>query len=259
MRISRLLPASLFTGALVACGAAIVSVWALSLDRLALWPVIQACVANDRLTGSPFPCLQVDLSGGAERGFVVLRPPMGQPDTILSPTRRMVGVELPLLLSPDAPNYFADAWQARRFVVDPDGRPIDSLRIGLVVNPKVVRTQDQLHIHIACLALEAQAAVQAFASRAPIGQWSKLGALVPHSVFWGYPTGTSDLAAVDPFRLAFDAMAPMTRDRASVTVALALASVNGHEQFVVLATYVHAPHQWWPMGSDDLLDYACQD
>lgn len=257
-RLSRLLPSSLFTGALIAGAIAIVGIWAFSLDRQALWPVIRACVANSRLTGSPFPCLEVKLEGGAQRGFVVLRPPIGQPDTILSPIRWVSGVESPLLMSPEAPNYFADAWNARRFVTDADGRPIDPLRIGLVVNPKERRTQDQLHIHIGCLVPEAEAALQAFAARAPAGQWSKLGALVPHSVFWGFPTGSTDLATVEPFRLAVAAMAGMTQNQANVTVAVGLTSVKGRKEFIVLATYPGAPHQWWTMGSDDLLEYDCQ-
>jgi hypothetical protein len=32
------------------------------LDRLELWQVVRACVADFKLTGAPFPCLNVDLS-----------------------------------------------------------------------------------------------------------------------------------------------------------------------------------------------------
>jgi CDP-diacylglycerol pyrophosphatase len=44
---------------------------AIGLDRLALWQVVRACVADFKLTGAPLPCLEVDLSGGEERGHVV--------------------------------------------------------------------------------------------------------------------------------------------------------------------------------------------
>src|SRR6202043_3442327 len=63
---------------------------AMGLDRMALWEVVRACVAYFKLTRSPFPCLEVDLSGGEERGSVVLRPPPWD-DMILAPTRRIVG------------------------------------------------------------------------------------------------------------------------------------------------------------------------
>jgi CDP-diacylglycerol pyrophosphatase len=46
--------------------------FAIGLDRMALWQVVRACVADFKLTGTPFPCLEVDLSGGEERGNVVL-------------------------------------------------------------------------------------------------------------------------------------------------------------------------------------------
>jgi CDP-diacylglycerol pyrophosphatase len=46
--------------------------WAFALDRQALWSVVNACVADHKLTGAPFPCLKVDLAGGEERGHLVL-------------------------------------------------------------------------------------------------------------------------------------------------------------------------------------------
>ena len=254
-RLPRWLQICSFPVALIAVGLIAAVAWGAGVQRQALWPVIQACVATYKLTGSPFPCLKVDLQGGQARGFIVLRPPIGDPDTILSPTRRVTGVEDGFLQSPDAPNYFAEAWNARSFL---GGGPIDATRVGLVVNPAVVRSQDQMHIHIACLVPEAAAALRAFAPRAPIGEWAKLGPLIPHSVFWIYRTGQSDLAGVYPFRLAAEGLAGMARSRADITIAVAKVPMDGTDEFVVLATYVHAPHQWWPMGSDDLLDYGCQ-
>ena len=50
--------------------------YAMELHRMALWQVVRACVADYKLTGAPFPCLEVDLSGGEARGNVVLRPPL---------------------------------------------------------------------------------------------------------------------------------------------------------------------------------------
>src|SRR5271154_7526359 len=94
---------------------------AIGLDRLALWQVVRACVADFKLTGTPFPCLEVDLSGGDERGAVVLRSPVSD-DTILAPTRRITGIEDPFLQSPGAPNYFDAAWRARTFLRSVDGQ-----------------------------------------------------------------------------------------------------------------------------------------
>jgi hypothetical protein len=86
------------------------------LARNSLWLAVLACRTNFKLIGSPFPCLQVDLTGGEERGYVVLRSPIGPSDTILAPTRRITGIEDPSLQLPDAPDYFEAAWRARALV-----------------------------------------------------------------------------------------------------------------------------------------------
>ena len=69
---------------------------AIGLDRLALRQVVRACVADFKVTGAPFPCLEVDLSIGEDRGDVVLRPPLSN-DLIVAPTREIVGIEDPFL------------------------------------------------------------------------------------------------------------------------------------------------------------------
>jgi CDP-diacylglycerol pyrophosphatase len=165
--------------------------WAFALDRQALWSVVNACVADHKLTRAPFPCLKVDLGGGKERGYVVLYAPFER-DTILAPTRKIVGVEDPYLQSSAAPNYFADAWEAWLNLNGERGRSPD-LGFALVVNSALARSQDQLHIHMGCLAPSARSALDAAAPRLAIGEWSPIGPLVPHQPFWAFRTGTADL------------------------------------------------------------------
>ncbi len=113
---------------------------ATGLGRLALWQVVQTCVANFRLTGAPSPCVEVDPSDGPRRGYLVLRPPLLH-DLIVAPTREIVGIEDPHLQSPGAPNYFDAAWRARAFLKGADGRVPEHDEIALVANSAVVRTQ----------------------------------------------------------------------------------------------------------------------
>jgi hypothetical protein len=83
---------------LVAAGLAAMTAFAtfaVGLERSALWQVVRTCIVDYKLTGAPFPCLRVDLSGGDERGDVGLRPPLLH-DMILGPTRKVVGAEDPL-------------------------------------------------------------------------------------------------------------------------------------------------------------------
>ena len=66
--------------------------FAFGLDRQVLWQVVRACVADFNLTGAPFPCLAVNLFGGEERGYVVLRPPMKLVATIPCPDLKVAEV-----------------------------------------------------------------------------------------------------------------------------------------------------------------------
>jgi CDP-diacylglycerol pyrophosphatase len=228
--------------------------FAVGLDRAALWQVVRACVADFKLTGSPFPCLAVDLSGGEERGAVVIRPPLLK-DLILAPTRRIVGIEDPFLQSPEAPNYFDAARRARSFLKGPDGQAPDREAVALIANSAVVRVQDQLHIHVGCLLPSARTALAAAAPAVPIGEWAGIGAIVPHQVFWG--TRIRELSDVEPFRLAAEALADKIRDRGQLTVVVAGVRVEDDDEFLILASYVGAPHAWWPVGAEDLLDRDC--
>ena len=243
-------------GGLIFCGLAALATWAYAMDRGALWHVVRACVADKNLTGSPLPCLDVDLTGGEERGYIVLREPLSG-DTILAPTRRITGVEDPLLYSGDVPNYFDAAWRARSFLEGPDGKKIDRDRIALAVNSGVVRSQDQLHIHIGCLLPAAETAVRAIAPQLGLGEWTQVGAIVPHSMFWAMRIRGTDLATVQPFALAADYFDGRVRNRGDIMLAVVPVQAAGDDDFLILATYTHAPHAWWPVGAEDLLDTSC--
>jgi len=229
--------------------------WAFELDRQALWKVVGACVADSRLTGAPFPCLKVDLADGEERGYVVLRAPFDQ-DTILAPTRKIAGVEDPFLQSSETPNYFADAWEAWSKLNGDKGGPAGR-RFALVVNSAVARSQDQLHIHMGCLTPLARHAIEAAAPRLPVGQWAPIGTLIPHQPFWAFLTGTSDLRRLNPFRLAAEGLGNKVSDLALLTIVVASVRVADADEFVILASYVGAPHSWWPVGADNLLRARC--
>jgi CDP-diacylglycerol pyrophosphatase len=229
---------------------------AVGLDRLALWQVVRACVADFKLTGSPFPCLEVDLSGGEEGGSVVLRSPLSD-DMILAPTRRIVGIEDPFLQSPGAPNYFDAGWRARSFLSSADGRAPERDAVALVVNSAVVRDQDQLHIHVGCLLPSARDAIAVAAPKVPIGEWTRVGAVVPHTMFWGTRIGGTDLSDVEPFRLAAEALADKAGRLSDLTIAVTGVRVDNDDEFLILASYAKAPGAWWAVGAENLLDSNC--
>ena len=245
-------------GALALTGVlAAVVVGKLAGDRDGLWRVVRVCVAVDRLAGSPFPCLAVEPAGGGERGHVVMRPPLLN-DLILSPTRRIAGLEDPLLQSPEAPNYFAEAWGARTMIKTADGRPPARDQVALVVNSRAVRVEDQLHIHIGCLVPRVRRALAAAAPALPLDVWRLLGSIVPHQPFWVLRVRSRDLAGVEPFRLVMEEFDGAVRDPADLVIAVTGAQVDGDDAFLILATYVRAPGSWWPAGVGDLIDRRCR-
>ena len=244
--------------ALILSAAAVLSVvtaFATGLDRLALWQVVRACVANARLTGASFPCLAVDLSGSEERGDVVFRAPVLH-DLVLAPTRRIVGIEDPFLQSPDAPNYFEAAWRVRSFLEGPGGRPPERQEVGLVVNSAVVRSQDQLHIHVGCLFPAARHTLVSVAPFLPLGEWSFIGPIIPHTTFWGYRVRGRDLTDVVPLRLAVPAFADKVKRLGDLMIMVVGVRVEGDDGSLILVSYDGAPHAW-RVGADNLLARTC--
>lgn len=130
--------------ALLALGGA-----AQAADPDALWKIIsQKCVPNEREYGQPSPCAAVDL----EKGYVVLKDLVGDTQYLLMPTAKVTGIEDPQILAPNAPNYFADAWRERHFSVTAAKHELPRGDLSLAINSVYGRTQNQLHIHIDCVA-----------------------------------------------------------------------------------------------------------
>ncbi|HTO79151.1 MAG TPA: CDP-diacylglycerol diphosphatase [Methylocystis sp.] len=117
-------------------------------DRGALWQVVhKLCLPMHSTLGLPLPCLAVD----DQHGFVVIRAPGDATRIIVVPTVRMEGIESPSLLRDDSPNYWAYAWNERGRVAAAAPHPLGWDDIGMAINSRLGRTQDQMHIHVDCL------------------------------------------------------------------------------------------------------------
>lgn len=223
-------------------------------QRDLLWRVVQTCVLNHRLTGLAFPCLDVDAEGGPNRGHAVLRALGDQSHLILTPIARTPGVEAPRLRGRDATNYFADAWEARSFLVRGLARTPGRVDMGLAINSRPGRSQDQLHIHIACLQPEVKRALGAADVRIKAHPWSKVTVLRfarPYIV--RYVPG-DDLRVVNPFDEVAEAF--QMRDPAElgdVTIVVAGAQQGG---FYVMARR-KAPRIFDQPHGEALLDPDC--
>jgi CDP-diacylglycerol pyrophosphatase len=227
-------------------------------DPNALWRIVHdQCVPDQRVRGSPAPCVEVDLSSGEARGYAVLKDLNGPYQFLLIPTVRVAGIESPAMQRADAPNYFAAAWAARRWVERYAGHPLPREALSLAINSRYGRSQNQLHIHIDCLKPAVRTSLQAHLGA--IGeQWSDFPVLLAGQAYRARRLRNADLVGADPFRI----LAASTREGA--------AELARHTLVVVGAVFEdHAPGfilldgraDLWSLDrghGEDLQDHACR-
>jgi len=131
-------------------------------DPSTLWKIVHGkCVPNEQAHKNPAPCAVVDIKHGVSKGWVALKDIYATAQYLVIPTARIPGIEDPVLLAPNATNYFAAAWQERALTEArlPTSVPRDML--SLAINSTYGRTQNQLHIHIDCIRADVRAALAA--------------------------------------------------------------------------------------------------
>src|ERR1035437_1688450 len=223
-----------------------------------LWEVVHnLCVPGQSEHHDPKPCLQVDLNGGIESGFAILRDPRGGTQFLLIPTTQISGIESPIVRGPSAPNYFADAWEVRTFINEALHQTLPRDGISLAINSAVSRSQDQLHIHFSCIRADTLEALHKNEGR--IGdQWAPLNvSLFGHYYLAMWVTG-EHLSPNNPFRLLAEKLPNATRDMGNRTlVVIGFTRTDGTKGFVILAGQVNKKSGDLANG-EELLDHACQ-
>lgn len=118
-------------------------------DPNALWRIVHdTCVAHVMANQPPAPCAKVDLRDH----YALLKSRQGVAQFLLIPTDRISGIESPALLAAHAPPLWQSAWAGRGAVMALAPRRLGDNDIILAINPPWGRTQNQLHIHIDCVA-----------------------------------------------------------------------------------------------------------
>ncbi len=226
--------------------------------RDALWQIVNTlCVPDQTQNHDPKPCAQVDLEDGSTRGFAILKDLRGETQFLLISTARISGIESPLLLAPDAVNYFSDAWEARSYVNQALQRTLPADDISLAINSAEGRSQDQLHIHIDCVRGDVFEALHA--NEAAIGrQW----AAFPHPFFGHHYMAMwlpgQHLGSNNPFRLLAEGLPGAQRDMGNRTlVVIGLTRADGTKGFVLLEDQVNQETHDLASG-EELQDHACR-
>jgi CDP-diacylglycerol pyrophosphatase len=217
-----------------------------------LWTIINdKCVPGEQKTGEPDPCLLVDLSAGADKGYVVLKDIEGATQLLVMPTAKITGIESPAIIADGATNYLALAWLTTPRVEALLHRPLPRDALSLAVNPVSGRSQNQLHIHVDCLDAGVRDVLRQQA--AAIGpQWSPL-TLKGHQ-YTAMRLAGAWLTNKNPFRVVADGVPAAAADMGQQTLAVAGAtSADGTPGFILLAAHVDG--HW---GAEELQDHACQ-
>ncbi len=190
----------LINGALV-CAALPGVAFAQSSSRDQLRFIVQRlCLTHWRVTGDPAPCMRLtaEQGGSDRRAFAVLADRKGGAHLLLIPVATISGIESRKVRAPGAFNFFEAAWQARDALSGTIGYTPPRAVIGLAVNPAQRRSQDQLHIHIACLNPSVYAALQAEVAKLGTG-WSVLR--IGAARYEALRIGGSELDQRNPFEL----------------------------------------------------------
>ncbi|GJD56247.1 CDP-diacylglycerol diphosphatase [Methylobacterium dankookense] len=166
--------------------------------RDVLWAALKTCVLAKRYADRSFPCHAVDLGNAERPGTAILRAPGRSTHFVVMPTDTVSGVEAPVLRGPIGAAYWRAALAARHLVSDAARDGLAAEDVGLAVNSVGGRSQDQLHIHLACVHPGVTSALQHSADHVG-GHWSLLPMRLMGSRFFALRVDAKSLPAFNPF------------------------------------------------------------
>jgi CDP-diacylglycerol pyrophosphatase len=165
----------------------------------------------------------------------------------------LVGIEAPSLIFARGHRLLGFAWNARGLVRDRNGKPVPESDIGLAVNSAEARTQDQLHIHIACLSSEARRTLAALTIKR--SGWIRDAVRIGGSWYNVDYVMNADTADIHPFSILAEGLGVSSREMSSQTLVLAAARpLNGKPGFYLLS---RAGTDSDPATGEHLLDPLC--
>jgi CDP-diacylglycerol pyrophosphatase len=221
----------------------------------ALWRIIsEQCLPNERDRGDPAPCVVVSLRDGDAHGYVLLKDRVGVAQHLLMPTAKITGIEDPKVLEPGAENYFARAWDERRYVQERLGRRVERTELSIAVNSAYGRSQDQLHLHIDCVDATVAAALR---DAAIPNAWARRPVTLKGRSYRVRWLAEDQLNATNPFNLLAQTVPGARRSMGAWTLAL-IGGVGpgGQPGFYLVADQAN-PATGDPGSAEVLQDHTC--
>ncbi len=214
--------------------------------------VQQQCLPGWQQRHDPAPCLRLEFAGdGAETanaGYALLHDRKGGGHFLLIPLRTLSGIESPQLLQSDVPNYFAAAWRVRTQSITGALRSAPPDNVGLAVNSRYSRGQDQLHIHIECQGAALHAALRTAAAQLS-EQWTPIE--IDGDTYQVRRLMGRTLQGASPFRLLATGLPGARENMAFYTLIVAGMQFRDGPGFALLA------RRAFLRGGERLLDSSC--
>ncbi|WP_223875582.1 CDP-diacylglycerol diphosphatase [Xanthomonas sontii] len=219
-------------------------------DRQRLWRLLSTrCLPQARAGADPAPCSEVHAEPGQR--YVLMKDLRGDYQYLLIPTVPVSGIEDPRARAAGAPNWLGLAWQARTRVERLLNRPLPRELTSLTINPPSARSQDQLHVHIDCLAPQVRDQLQAM--QASIGPtWAPLPQPLHGHAYRAMRVEGGELDA-NPLTLLARSLPPQ-QSMVHQTLAVVGAEFDGRPGFVLLAATA-LPGDG--VGAEELQDHDC--
>jgi CDP-diacylglycerol pyrophosphatase len=222
-------------------------------DPLALWNIVNGkCLPDWQSNHVAAPCLQVD----TDYNVAILKDLVGVAQVLAIPTQRITGIEDPQLLSPDAPDLFGVAWEARHFVFDRLGKSMPRDALGLAINSPLARSQNQAHIHVDCVQPEVRSELAKRAATMEQG-WSKEPWTINGNSYEALRIDAGELRGALPFKLVDERLKGEGKSITSATIFVGGETFESGKEGFVLLTAVANPLTAYLAHGEDLLDHDC--
>ncbi|MBN8884988.1 MAG: CDP-diacylglycerol diphosphatase [Rudaea sp.] len=227
-------------------------------SRSKLWHLVHdICVpAAAKATYPPSPCAEVDAAERAAQGYAVLKDRSGRFQYLVMPLARITGIESPALLAADAPNYFADAWNARFYVEAARHLALPRDALVVIVNSTQGRSQDHLHLHVGCIRPEVRDALRRLLPTLD-EQWRTLPQpLPPDGQKYRARWAAGESLSINPFKSLASALSAGDRMALHSLVMTGARSADGQPGFILLSARADAV-KGDRGNSDELQDLDC--
>jgi CDP-diacylglycerol pyrophosphatase len=90
-----------------------------------------------------------------------------------------------------------------------------------------------------------------------VGEWARVGSLVPGSELWGLRTGRSDLTQTEPFRLAAERFAVRDSDLGRLMVAVVGTRIANRDELVLLVADHRGQERNGHLWAEEVVDPGC--